>query len=269
MAESAPLAAGAQTYGSAPPQITMTPALECLQRLSAVEVQEKASLIEAATALLGQEVEMANRYKVMAGEGKDQSEVLYAVEETDFCTRQAKQCCPDCAPWSVKVLHTEGGNNSVAFLLSRGFSCTCCCFNRPEVEITDAVSQERIGSIRDPWACCDMTFSVRDAVNSDIIWARGGCCQPGLMCPLPCGPCKWVTFDMEDTHSGKKIGQLSKHVPSCLKFLLACDVDNYKLEFGDVSDPRTKALLVALTIFIDFRYFSDNNADDSRAYAPN
>eukprot|EP00421_Protoceratium_reticulatum_P053838 CAMPEP_0168502028 /NCGR_PEP_ID=MMETSP0228-20121227/75106_1 /TAXON_ID=133427 /ORGANISM="Protoceratium reticulatum, Strain CCCM 535 (=CCMP 1889)" /LENGTH=42 /DNA_ID= /DNA_START= /DNA_END= /DNA_ORIENTATION= len=42
MAESKPLAASGQTYGSAPPQVTMTPALECLQRLSSVEVQEKA-----------------------------------------------------------------------------------------------------------------------------------------------------------------------------------------------------------------------------------
>jgi len=264
MAESAPIATNAQSYGSAPPQITMTPALQCLQKLTSVEVQEKANLLEAATALLGVEVEMANRYRILAGEGQDQQEVLYAVEETDFFTRQVKQCCPDCAPWKLKILYTEGGGSDVAFMMDRDWTATCCCFNRPKVEIKDAVSQESLGSISDPFACCDLTFTVKDAGDADLVKVKGGCCQPGLMCPLPFGPCKEVHFDMEDATSGAKVGRMSKQVPSCLKWCFAGDVDNYKLEFGDVSDPRTKALLLALTIFVDFRYFSDNGADNSQ-----
>merc|ERR1712048_933993 len=73
-------------------------------------------------------------------------------------------------------------------------------------------------------------------------FAKGGCCQLGLICPCPCGPCKEVTFDVTDYHSGNGIGRLTKIVPDCLKFLVADDVSNYKVEFGAVQNPQWKAM---------------------------
>eukprot|EP00421_Protoceratium_reticulatum_P073145 CAMPEP_0168407218 /NCGR_PEP_ID=MMETSP0228-20121227/26049_1 /TAXON_ID=133427 /ORGANISM="Protoceratium reticulatum, Strain CCCM 535 (=CCMP 1889)" /LENGTH=64 /DNA_ID=CAMNT_0008420881 /DNA_START=6 /DNA_END=197 /DNA_ORIENTATION=- len=62
-----------------------------------------------------------------------------------------------------------------AFNMKRDFTCTCCCFNRPVVEMTDVASGQKIGSIQDPWACCDLTFSVRDPSDTTVLKANGGC----------------------------------------------------------------------------------------------
>mmetsp|Transcript_58702 Transcript_58702/g.136544 ORF Transcript_58702/g.136544 Transcript_58702/m.136544 type:complete len:259 (-) Transcript_58702:92-868(-) len=236
------------------------PYLNCLMQHQKVEVKEKVNWIEALTAIIGQEVEMANKYKVFADGGE--YELFYAVEQTDCCTRQLKQCCGDCAPWNVDILYTEGGANMAAFKLERPWTCTCLCFNRPVIEMTDANTGQKLGSIQDPFACCDLTFTVRDPNDEPVLKANGGCCQCGLCCPLPCGPCSEVNFPVTDANTGADVGHVQKKVPGCCKWCFAPDVDNYKVDFGGVSHPQYKALLVALAIFVDFRYFNDNSNDD-------
>lgn len=231
----------------------------CLAKQEKIEVREKANKLEAITAAFGAEIEMANKYKIYADGG--QQELFYAVERTDCCKRQVKQCLPDCAPWQVDVLYTQDGSQENAFRMERDFTFTCCCLNRPVVNITDTITSEKLGSIRDPFACCDLTFSVRDGVGQEVMQARGGCCQWGLCCPLPCGPCSKVDFSILDSKD-QNIGHIEKKVPSCLKFCFASDVDNYKVDFKGVEPPQHKALLTALTIFIDFRYFNDNRNDN-------
>merc|ERR1711871_1158174 len=105
---------------------------------------------------------------------------------------QIKQCFGDCAPWKLDILYTQGGQQQVAYKLEREWTCTFCCFNRPEVTVTDAVTVEKVGSLVDPFACCDLTFTLRDPFDNAALKLNGGCCQWGLCCPLPCGPCAEV-----------------------------------------------------------------------------
>jgi len=237
------------------------PHIQCLSNpgLTAVNIKEKANMLEAITAIIGQEIEMANKYSILAGG----QEIFFAVEQTSCINRQLKQCAPDCAPWNVDIMYTENGANAQAFKMQRDFTCTCCCLNRPVVNITDATTGEGIGTISDPCACCDLTFAVNDGNGEPALKAKGGCCQMGLCCPLPCGPCAEVNFDVVDANSGDQVGSLKKKVPGCCKFLFAPDVDNFDVEFGAVKDPNFKALLIGLAIFMDFRYFSENSNDDS------
>lgn len=130
------------------------------------------------------------------------------------------------------------------------------------VNMMDANTNEKLGSIRDPFACCDLTFSVRDSADQDVLHAKGGCCQWGLCCPLPCGPCSKVHFPIHDAKGDEAVGGIEKQVPSCLKFCLAPDVDNYKVDFKGMKDPTNKALVMGLAIFMDFRYFNDNRNSD-------
>jgi len=245
-----------------PGQMTMgsAAALETLQRCDRVEVKEKANAIEAVTALLGAEVEMANKYKILDASG---NELMFAVEQTDCLRRQLKQCCPDCTSWEVDIHYTEAGNSQPAFKMERPWSLTCCCFNRPVMTMTDATSGEVLGKMRDPFACCDLTFSLQDPAGGDVLAVKGGCCQWGLCCPLPCGPCSEVNFPVTDAVSGAEVGHIQKTVPSCCKFLFAGDVDNYKVDFGGVKNPQYKALLMGMAIFMDFRYFNDNKSDNN------
>lgn len=235
-------------------------ALQMLSQVTSVEVQEKANLIEAVTALLGAEIEMANRYRILDQQG---AEIMYAVEQTDCLTRQFKSCCGDCAPWNVDIMYTYGGASQKVFSLTRPCTMTCCCFNRPVMTVVDATNGSVLGSMVDPFACCDLTFTMQDPQGGDVLKGKGGCCQWGLCCPLPCGPCSEVNFPIHDASSDQEVGHIQKKVPSCLKFLFASDVDNYKIEFGAVENPSYKAMLIAMTIFIDFRYFNDNKNDNN------
>jgi len=238
----------------------MPPHLACLSAFSTMEVREQVNVIEAITALIGVEVEMANKYQITTEGG--QQELFFAVEETDCCTRQLKGCFPDCAPWKLDMLYTQGGQQQLVYRMERPWTCTCLCFNRPVVEMTDMMTMQKVGSIIDPWACCDLTFRIRDANDQEVLKAVGGCCQWGLCCPLPCGPCSEVNFPIQDVTSGNEVGHLQKKVPSCCTWCCAPDVDNYTVQFGGVTHPQWKALLLGLAIFTDFRYFNDNANDD-------
>jgi len=195
--------------------------------------------------------------------------IYFVVESTGFCARQFKQCAGDCAPWDVdfRVINSDGEAEE-AFKLNRPFTCTCCCFNRPKVAISEAGSGKQIATLEDPCACCDLTFRVQDENGDEAMTVNGGCCQLGLFCPLPCGPCAEVNFEVND-HDGNKVGHIQKRVPSCLKFLAAPDVDNYKVDMDGLENayesPQLEAMkiaLMAISVFIDFRYFNDNPNDE-------
>lgn len=236
---------------------------EQLDNVTCIQIKEKASMIEAASAIIGQEIEMANKYKINDKETGDQ--ILYAVEKTDCCTRQLKMLCGDCAAWNVDILYTGMGNMSPAIKMERPWTATFLCFNRPTVNITDVNSGEVLGMVKDPCTFCNLKFVATDESETPIVQASGGCCQLGLLCPLPCGPCSEVTFSLENPESGEPIGELKKKVPGILKFCLAPDVDNYTVTFSNPEawTGKKKALMVALAIFMDFRMFSENPNDDN------
>merc|ERR1712070_1283544 len=106
-------------------------------------------------------------------------------------------CCADCIGWNADVFYTLGGRDyhsaGPPFLnMNRQHTCTCLCFNRPVVDIHEVATGNKVGSIQDPFACCDLTFTLRDPNEEEVLLAKGGCCQWGLCCPLPCGPCSTV-----------------------------------------------------------------------------
>merc|ERR1719350_876387 len=109
-----------------------------------LEIKERASIIQEATAMLGEEVNMKNRYLVMDPVG---NKLFYAVERTDCCRRQMQNmCCHDCASWEVDVLYTPPNSLMQKFVtLQRPCAFTCCCFHRPVAHVDDATTGQRIG----------------------------------------------------------------------------------------------------------------------------
>jgi len=241
-------------------QMSMDP-MSVLAQLPNCQITEKASAVEALSALAGagQEFEMPNKYKVLDPAG---NQVFFIVEATGCCERQLKSCIGDCAPWNVEMRVVNGsGEAERAFHLERPWTCTCCCFNRPHVSITNHHTDEPLLGMTDPCACCDLTFTITDPDDNPVSYVKGGCCQMGLCCPLPCGPCSSVHFDATDA-DGNDIGSITKKVPSCLKFLATPDVDNYELDFSGTQDPLIKLGMIAVSVFIDFRYFNENSNSD-------
>lgn len=225
-----------------------------LDQMATAEVKEKILWGEVLTQFVGVEVDFANKYAVLDAQGQ---EVFFFAEQTDFCKRQMKRgCCADCVGWDVDVLTTYAGQKTKFMQMKRESTATCCCFNRPLTDISD-YNGVKIGSIRDPWACCDLTFQLNGPDGEEAMQVRGGCCQCGMICPLPCGPCAEVHFTIVDSKTQDEVGHITKKVPSCFKFLVDSEVDNYKIDFAKVTVPQWKAIVLALSVFIDFRYFSE------------
>jgi len=255
-------AADAQGQGGKEPETeedrASSPHQQVMSQLNGLQIKEKASLIEAATAMLGAEFEMANKYRIFDQSGNQ--ELFYAVEKTDCLKRQMRRCMGACVPWDVEILYTQGGRSDLAYKLQRPFTMTCCGYNRPVVDVVDVPTGTKLGSIRSPCTCFNMKFDIVDG-NGDVgLTADGGCCQWGMWCPLPCGPCSEVSYDVYDTNR-RTVGNVNKKVPGCCKWFFAPDVDNYHVDFPGVTEPSNKVLLMALTIFMDFRYFSNNSND--------
>lgn len=249
----------------APGQVGMN-GMSHIATMPNIQVRERANLLQEVTAMLGAEIEMANKYNILDAA---ENHLFYAVERTDCCRRQLQTgCCHDCAPYDVDILYTPPGYLNQKFVrMTRPFQCTCCCLNRPVAEVIDETTNMKIGSFRDPCTCCALKFQVRDASGNDVLTVDGGCCccQPGMWCPLPCGPCSKVAFDVKDAQSGDKVAKVTKKVPGCLAWCFAPDIDNYHLEFDKVHNPQWKAILLAFTIFMDFRYFNTNrNQQDAQ-----
>jgi len=147
--------------------------------------------------------------------------------------------------------------------IERPCTCTCLCANRPEAFVTDAQTGEYLGKLRDPFACCDLTFAVQDANGMDILKSRGKCCQWGMICPVPCGPCQLIHFPIHDANTDVEVAHYLKSWEwgdFCECFFK--EQDNYWVTFGAVSNPKWKALLLALGVFIDIRYFSKRNQNN-------
>merc|ERR1712113_276272 len=89
-----------------------------------------------------------------------------------------------------------------------------------------------------------------------VLLANGGCCQWGLCCSLPCGPCSRVHFDLLDPNTKEAVGSITKRVPNGCTWLVSSETSNYEIDFQKVTDPKWKAIVLVLSIFIDFRYFS-------------
>eukprot|EP00916_Digyalum_oweni_P022959 GHVL01038080.1.p1 GENE.GHVL01038080.1~~GHVL01038080.1.p1 ORF type:complete len:243 (+),score=17.49 GHVL01038080.1:93-821(+) len=225
---------------------------QILSQISCVNIKEKYSKIEAITG-----IEMNNAYKVCTPDG---ALLFEAKEDTSCCERNF--CIKDCGPWRFDIWASPGpGQPKIALWhAERPCSCTCACFNRPVMTVTDCTTGVELGSVKDPWACCDLTFSIRDPSENTVLNVTGGCCQCGLFCPLPCGPCSEVEFDIKDKSSGSDVGHITKKVPGCCKFCFT-DADNYELQFGQVQNPQWKVLLICLAIFLDFRYFDSRNEE--------
>jgi len=233
---------------------------QCIMETSQITVIEKVNVLEALSAMAGQEVEMANNYKIVNADGDP---IFFASEQTDCMTRQLKQCCGDCASWDVDIRYTQNGANALVYKIQRPWTMTFLCFNRPVAELTDELNGgKRIATISDPYVCCnDMTFTVKNSDEEDILYVKGGCCQMGLFCPLPCGPCSEVHFTIENT-DGEEVSHLTKKVPGCCKFFLAPDVDNYEINLDGLEGLDQRLSMIMLAIFVDFRYFNENKNDE-------
>lgn len=239
----------------------MASAMMKLQPLASNRIQQKRKLLEAVTCL-----EQQNMYMIYAGESTEQ-QLFWVQENSSFLQRN---CLPnDCAPWNLsfhdlplgqQVPEGETGKFHPEFLrIERPCSCTICCYNRPEAVITEVPSGRVIGSLRDPWACCDFTFEVKDGSGNQTLKSFTTCCQKGTFCPCPGNEVNFPVTDVSDGHEValvKKIWMMGDCCPCCSK-----DWSNMTVRYGEVKSLDYKLLLMALASFIQIRQYDSRNND--------
>eukprot|EP00397_Hematodinium_sp_SG-2012_P035352 GEMP01038021.1.p1 GENE.GEMP01038021.1~~GEMP01038021.1.p1 ORF type:complete len:289 (+),score=56.12 GEMP01038021.1:157-1023(+) len=218
-----------------------------------IRIKQKMEWLEAITGF-----ETKNEYVILDSQGL---QIMKAKEDSDCCSRQ---CLPgNCRPYNYDIqLNVGAGGNFLH--IERPFQCTCCCFNRPELNVYDN-NNTILGYISDPWACCDMTFDIFDASRNKVLTVYGACCQIGLFCPCPFGSCARVEFAIKDARTNADVGSITKTFRTA-NFFAASDADNYEINFEHVTHPQWKAMVVALAIFLDMNYFEkggQQQRDDS------
>ena len=140
--------------------------------VDSIEVREYASMIEGLTAIMGCEFEMGNKYRAC----KDEKEIFYAAESTAAANGSWRRALVIvlCGTWRCCTLRTEHARRPTCIGRSRA----------PWGHATDKLWRvrtqgrgETLGFIRDTCSCFNLTFTVKDEGNSDILHANGGCCQ--------------------------------------------------------------------------------------------
>ena len=135
-------------------------------------VRENASMIEGLTATMECEFEMVNKYRPC----KDEKDNFYAAESTAAANGSWRRALVIvlCGTWRCCTLRTEHARRPTCIGHSRA----------PWGHATDKLWRvrtqgrgETLGFIRDTCSCFNLTFTVRDEGNSDILHANGGCCQ--------------------------------------------------------------------------------------------
>jgi hypothetical protein len=217
-----PQYAPAPQYAQAPqdPQQQMSrvkPAKSAKQVMEKVEnvfIKQKPQFAE----LLGCEFE--NIYKVYSkkpGKEKGDKKLFKCKEKSGCCDRN---CLPAaCRPFHMtieaKCRDTNGKKEKKDFLkLVRDCHCTCCCLNRPFVEVhyVEDGNNQYLGRINDPCACCEYNLSVVEEGTDagETYRISGSCCQCGLICPSArmCG--KNVSFGIFEGGGNAEVGKVER-----------------------------------------------------------
>lgn len=75
----------------------------------------------------------------------------------------------------------------------------------------------------------------------------------------PCRSCQEAIFYIKSP-KGEVLSYITKRTAGCLK-QCASDISNFGVSFPLNANPEDKVLIMAATLFLDYNYFEESNAD--------
>lgn len=243
---------------------TTKQAYDILNGHKKLQLRQQRQWLEAMTGF-----EKNNKYCLRDEAGND----IFFVKENSTCMERTCAGCMGglCKQWRMDIFllgpqGVAGGLDSMTpFIhLERPCHATFCCLNRPEVVVTDAQTQAKIGTIREPFTFCNLKFEILNATDTPFLNVEACCCQPGLCCPMPCDgvPCQLIDFPITDVQSGNTVAHIQKKWRWGDAFPCAKEWDDYWIEFGEANNDF-KVLFLATSIFIQMRFFDKRNQNNS------
>lgn len=244
-------------------------AYNILEKHDRLQLRQLRQFVEAMTGF-----ETNNKYVLR---DSDSNDVFFVKEDSTCCERFCSGAGGGlCKQWRMDIFlmgdaGLQGGLESMTPFMHLERPChpTICCFNRPEVVVTDAQTKMKIGTIREPWTCCNLKFEVLNSADQPTLNVEACPCQPGLCCPMPCDglPCQLIDFPITDHSSKSQVGLIEKKWRWGDMALFACcskEWDDYWVDFNDAKNPDFKVLLLATTIFIQMRFFDKRNGNGNK-----
>lgn len=205
--------------------------------------------------------ETENTYKVYACDvsGKKEGHPLFKCREKSGCAE--RQCLPgDCRNFSLEVAHDSEGRLSldghIFIEIKRPFKFTFFCFQRPYIEITfkENGGSLYIGKVIHNFDIFKMNLSIFDKNENLKFNIAGSIFQIGLMNykGCMCRGCQQAFCFIYDKKM-EIVGIIEKRGKG-FKNLIS-DSDNFSILFPIKSTLEDRALILAATLFLDFRYF--------------
>jgi len=248
----------------APRQVEM--AFDTLENLDRLTVKQKVSKIQAITAMMGHEWERPCKYKIVDSWGK---EIFYAQEATGCCRRQLRNAgCGQCMSWEVQFYHSSLTSREHVFDLHKPWQCSFCCINIPRAHLKAVEDGSDFGYLQEPCCSCCPKFSAHAPNGDTLLTATSHPCQIGIYFPCPCGPCSRVKWDLKDG-DGNDLGEVVKKIPLnwCKWACPGQDIDYYHVDLSKLPSSNMKALVMAMTVFIDFRFMAQDEDEEHDAAA--
>nr|XP_004663655.2 phospholipid scramblase 2-like [Jaculus jaculus] len=196
-------------------------------------IYQQTELLEAVTGF-----ESANKYKIENSHGQ---KVYYAVEYTNFCTRN---CCGAYRPFTMRIFDNVGQE---VITLKRPLRCSSCCFpcclQKIEIQAPPGVP---IGFVSQTCHPCLPKFTVQNGNREEVLKIIG----PFILCS--CGAD--IDFEITSLDEQTVVGKISKHWSGFVRELLT-DTDFFRIQFPLDLEVNMKAVMLGACFLIDFMFF--------------
>jgi len=210
--------------------------------------------------------EFPNIYYVyrLGEDGKKKGEKEFKYKEKSSCYERMGGGA--CKRFNLKVTNEQKvEDDETCMRCEKDCKCPYYCWNRMQMKCfwKEKGSEEKyLGKAYDNWDCCNYCFSIYDDSKTPDYQVVAACCQLYFWCQCPCKSCNHVEFFIYEGEktSGTPIGELVKTGRDCMSnAILGDDADHFKCTFPKGSNWRQRAMLMNLTIFIDYCMFEDTS----------
>ena len=195
---------------------------------------------------------------------KNKGQVLFKCKEISGCCSR-NFLGGSCRPFLMKILKRHimpnGKKYDEPFIkLERPCLCTCLCISRPYIDVflSNDKGETPIGRVTEPLSCANVVFNVFKGIeNGQLLYKIiTSYWQLGFICQCPFKGCNEVEFAVVEPKTSKVVGNIKKIFGGTIQEILT-NADNFTADFPTDADWQAKALLLAATLFIDYRYFEE------------
>lgn len=257
-----PNSSSVPNFGNLHYDYSIDPMLD-LQECKSVLIKQQPEILEAITGC-----ETPNRYHIFGQYLTGQTKYLFKCKESS--TFFMRMCLNSSSrEFHMNVKHIASPLDfkedfSKTFVdIYKPYKCTCCCQNRPEMQIILSDTKEPLGIIRQPFMCINPELEVFDKNGALKYYIKGKGYQFGLLCAnKACGKCSEVCFNIYDSRNinsfTQSLGKIFKKKASFTELITSAD--SYSIIFPPCSDPNDKLLIIASGLMIDYLYFEGNTS---------